>query len=177
MEEPFTANGEPALEVNKMKQEVEQLVVDPEEHWANIMEDDNAFQRKLDRGSGGGDLSSPDTKVFFVMQKILKNSVVHDYQDVIEFGVDGVLGMYGVSIDMNERERQSLREWLVRLGERVQTREMSRLAFNKVDSLLSDATRQCWSVGIGGRRCRLEIRRSRPAGVNPVRLKLSPADR
>ena len=39
-----------------MEQEVERVVVDPAEYWASIAEDDFAFQRELERGSGGGDI-------------------------------------------------------------------------------------------------------------------------
>ena len=63
------------------------------EFWADIMEDDFASQRHAKRASGED--SSPSYKVYRMVQDILRRGISHDYQDVLEFGVEGVLAGYG----------------------------------------------------------------------------------
>jgi hypothetical protein len=110
----------------------ERVVQDPDEHWADLSEDDWRLLHRNDDGEGGAGaaapLSSPSPAIYSVVSHIVSRGVDFDYQDVLELGVDGVLDLYDVSADLTVEEREHLRDVLLSLGGRVQTREMARLA-------------------------------------------------
>ncbi len=100
---------------------------DPGEHWACIMEDDWALQHKEDREEDDSS-SYPSARVFHVVEAVKRTGAWHDYQDVLELGVHGVLARYGMSVVLGKAEEGLLFDLLLDLGCRVQTREVARLA-------------------------------------------------
>jgi hypothetical protein len=136
-------------EVTQMNNEQELVheFADPAEQWADIMEDDLAAMRHRrddDGGEGGLASASPSAKVFAIVAEIVRHGVEHDYQDVLEHGVDGVLALYGIGGELAAGERELLREELLALGERVQTREMA-MSAQREDSLLQGLRQRTWS--------------------------------
>lgn len=66
---------------------------DYEAYWADIMEDDYAMQRHA--GIDLGTASFPKAKVFRIVQDIIRQGIIHDYKDVLEFDVQRILAWYG----------------------------------------------------------------------------------
>lgn len=112
-----------------MKEYEQRIVHDPAEIWADIAEDDlacqRASQRKTERDTG--ERSSPSVKVYCIVNNILLRGISHDYQDVLEYGVEGVLAWYGWHVALSECERNSLGAWLLGIGGWYQTREVARV--------------------------------------------------
>jgi hypothetical protein len=125
------------------------LVQDPEEHWADLMEDDWRLLHRNDDGEGGAGaaapLSGPNRAAYDTVSYIVSRGVDFDYQDVLELGVDGVLGLYDISADLSGEERHHLRDVLLSLGGRVQTREMARLSLAE-DPLLEGLQQRTWPL-------------------------------
>ena len=126
------------------EQEEVQIVQDPEEHWADLMEDDlRLLHRDNDRSAGGAaSLTTPSTAVYKVVCYIVQQSIDFDYQDVLEYGVDGVLGLYDMHVQLTAAEREHLQQVLLSLGGRAQTGEMARLA--NEDFLLEGLRERRW---------------------------------
>jgi hypothetical protein len=123
----------------------ERVVQDPNEHWADLAEDDWRLLHRNDDGEGGAGaaapLSTPSPAVYSIVSHIVSRGVNFDYQDVLELGVEGVLELYDVCADLTVEEREHLRDVLLSFGGRVQTREMARLALAE-DSLLEGFQRK-----------------------------------
>lgn len=119
---------------------------DPAEDWASLMEDDLAAERhRRPDGEGGLASSSSSTRVAVIVAQVVRHGVEHDYQDVLELGVEGVLARYGIGVDLTEGETELLRSELLALGGEVQTREMALLAHAEAP-LLHGLCQRTWSL-------------------------------
>jgi len=156
--------------------EQETVVQDPEEHWADLAEDDWRLLHRNDDGEGGAGaaapLSRPSRAVYDVTSHIVNRGVEFDYQDVLELGVGGVLGLYDISVDLTTEEREHLRDVLLSLGARVQTREMARLSLTEVP-LLEGLRQRTWPLATEElhRKLSMQVLRSRQG-----REQLTPAE-
>ena len=125
-----------------MTQKEQAIIEQAENAWTGITEDDLAQQR---RGPGGnGEHYAPSFKVFRIVEDIATCGAEHDYQDVLEFGVQGVLAMYGLSLYLTKDEEQLMRESLLEMGEQRQTSEVVRLATSCVDEPLRGLRDRSW---------------------------------
>ena len=120
------------IEVMRMSEQEVVLVQESDEHEADLAEDDVASLRYEERRNGGAGGSAPLTLsgvgVYRLAKYIETIGVEFDYQDVLELEVDGVLGLYHISVTLTAEEREHLQDVLLNLGERVQTREMTQLS-------------------------------------------------
>jgi len=96
-----------------------------EEFSASLREDEFAEERHLQRKSGED--SSPSTRVYNIVNYILINGIHHDYQDVLEFGVQGILGQYNIYQALTRWEQASLWKFLLGIGGWKQTQEIARI--------------------------------------------------
>ena len=89
--------------------------IDGQEVWASIMEDDWAAQRQ-------------SREVAKTVRQIKRHGVEHDYQDVLEFEVGGVLSrFYGLSAPQTREAAEELHCVLLAMGGKRQTEEIVRL--------------------------------------------------
>lgn len=107
-------------------------IEDLQEYAAMLLEDEMAELRHHERehrDNGGGNPSQlVRMAVNAAVVRILNVGVTHDYQDVLAYGVEGVLSMYGIVVPLTEVAQKLLRTDLVSLGEREQTHEITRLS-------------------------------------------------
>lgn len=103
-------------------------LVDSAQELAAAMEEEYAFRRWLEKHCDDDEdeesSSSISYKVFRIVCFLGSVEVLHDVQDLLEFGVRGVLGWYGVHCLLTEREELELGRFLFGMGEELQTREM-----------------------------------------------------
>lgn len=83
------------------------------------------------------------------LDALLRIEVLHDFQDVLEFGVEAVLNRYDLRLlwVLSVSERAVLRSFLLGVGGRAQTAEMARIVVS--DSLggaLRDVPEMKWSI-------------------------------
>ena len=130
------------------EQEEVQIVQDPEEHWADLMEDDLRLLHRDNGGAGGAaSLTTPSMAVYKVVSYIVQKSLDFDYQDVLEYGVDGVLGLYDMHVHLTAEEKEHLQQVLLSLGGRAQTGEMTRFSLGDdgEDSALAEVKYCSWN--------------------------------
>ena len=125
-----------------MKQETQVVFEQAKGAWTDIAEDDLTQQR---RGPGGnGEHCAPSFKVFRIVEDIATRGAEHDYQDVLELGVQGVLAMYSLSSYLTKDEERLMRESLLEMGEQRQTSEMARFEVSCKDELLLGLRDRSW---------------------------------
>ena len=105
-------------------------IEDPEEYLASLLEDEMAAVRhreRTDRDNGGGKPSQlVRMTANVVLGRIKSVGISHDYQDVLDVGVNGVLAFYGIALPLTAETEQVLRADLLVLGAKRQTQEMVR---------------------------------------------------
>jgi len=95
----------------------------------------------------------PFRPAFFNLVRRLESlfglDVVHDFQDVLEHGVDGVLARYshGCALVLSASERALLKGLLLSVGGEAQTREMALLVESeRPEARLNDVPVRRWSL-------------------------------
>jgi len=100
-------------------------IEDPEEVWANIMEDDWRMERRDKSCSSNLALVQSHP----IIKRIRRVGVLHDYGDILEHGVEVVLEWYGLLGGLGRlppREAGRIEAAVTELGETMQTQEIVR---------------------------------------------------
>jgi hypothetical protein len=93
---------------------------------------------------------STSAAVTATVTALIQQGTHHDYQDVIEFGVEGVLNTYGLGAGLTNAERDQLRVALLKLGGIFQTREVIRLLHEETNPILDQIRPHTWSLRMEG---------------------------
>jgi hypothetical protein len=76
-------------------------------------------------------------KVAGVIRKLEQQDLIHEYFDVLDYGVDVVLSWYGIIEEWSDEDRKILKEHLLDTAYRDEVREIRRIVEEEDDWLLA----------------------------------------
>ncbi|MBL1214702.1 MAG: hypothetical protein HND52_15200 [Ignavibacteriae bacterium] len=81
-------------------------------------------------------MKSDKYKVVRAIKELERNEVIHEYYDVLDYGVDLVLSWYGILGDWNDEEYKVLNEYLLKMAYNDELNEVVRITDEHFDPVL-----------------------------------------
>jgi hypothetical protein len=82
-------------------------------------------------------MKSDEYKVVRAVREIESKDIIHEYFDVMDYGVDVILSWYGITEEWNEQESKILKEYLLECAYRDEINEVRRIMEEENDWLLA----------------------------------------